>query len=315
MRLRLHLPLPLHVVAGLILLGALLVACLEQPKRASAPTGALDQAEAIRFLVQHECANHVLTPLQENCLAPRPARPGTLTYRRFDWSGVQAQDALLLGPDRVVQTFDFGDAPRAFARFDQGRGDGGDLISITAAGAFITLTEDGGAGRQHWQEPGCPPSRGWLLFAYPLTPSAPGSRGGSLGRSSAEGACTTSFSPVTTVWARTTFTFPWREGDGPMHMTARPAIVSEHYAGPAERPHHMERFVFVEHLGKIAWERWENVLSSRRDQAELMQSIFAMNADGRCPIEARPPEGSWVRADCRVWTKVAPGPAQPMGWP
>lgn len=304
----------------LMLLVLLVPACDDAPDRAPPAQEAVAPDLVTLFLVQAECADAAGVPLrgvlpfEAGCQLHRPATPGQLTYRRLDWSGVQANDALLLPDGRVIQTFDFGDGPRAFGRLDRGLGDGGDLLRVSGLGVGIEQTEDGGAGRQWWRDPWCRDGAGWLLFA-----GTPGDawvgRSSQLGMVRDEAGCAGSYSEVWTQWRRTAMTLPWTDGiaGGQRQLDV---IVSEHFAsGPEERSDHMERFVFAAGLGKVMWERWEHAGRTRREAGELAQAIRAMEGDGRCPVPASAPGAGWLRADCRVWMRFDRGGGLSLPWP
>lgn len=302
-----------HLLPLLALLA--LVACDEGPPRAPEPVapGALSEEYVWRFLVQHECEGAAL-PVEEACGASRPARAGALSYRRIDWSGVQAIDAVLREDGAILHVIDFGDGERAFGRLDRGRGDGGDLARITAWGVGYEQTEDGGAGRQWWRDQRCAAGAGWLLFDREAGDQWQ-SRDTTLGLGRSEGECPAQTAVVHTRWRRVSFTLPWTDG-GPVRETRRDSIVVDHFSGgPPEVADHMERFVFSAGLGKTVWERWEHAERTRRDRAEVTRDVGITATDGRCPIGADAPGPEWVRADCRVWTRFVRGPSASLAWP
>lgn len=301
---------------------ALLLAASSDPAPRAADA-AVPADLATTFLVQAECTSRDGVPLpgvlpfDAACQAQQPATPGPLAYRRLDWSGVQASDAVLLPQGDIAQTFDFGDAPRAFSRLDRGLGDGGDLIALTPHGAGITRTEDGGAGKQWWRDPSCHAGVGWLLFEGSPTGDWD-SRDGWLGRARDAESCPSAQSRVHTRWRRTSLALPWtdRAGARPRGTLRLDAIQSEHYAGgPPHRADHMERFLFASGLGKVMWERWEHAARTRREPEELAEAISVMKGDGRCPVAADPPEAGWLRADCRVWMRFDRAGGESLPWP
>lgn len=307
---------------ALAAMAALLLAASSDP--APRATDAAVPADlATTFLVQAECTSRDGTPLpgvlpfDAPCQAQQPATPGPLAYRRLDWSGVQASDAVLLPEGAIAQTFDFGDAPRAFSRLDRGLGDGGDLIVLTPHGAGIERTEDGGAGKQWWRDPSCHDGVGWLLFEGEPAEGWQ-SRDGWLGRAGNARTCPSAQSRVHTRWRRTSHALPWtdRPGSSPRGTLRLDTILSEHFAGgPPPVADHMERFLFAAGLGKVMWERWEHSTRTRRAEDELADTIAIIEEDGRCPMAAEPPGPGWLRADCRVWMRFDRAGGDSLPWP
>lgn len=307
--------------AALLLLLALVPACdQDSAPPPQPPPPAVPWNEATRFLAQHECANGLL-PVQEGCAAPAPAREGEVAYRRRDWSGAQISDAVLAdrgGRQMVLQTFDFGDGDRAFGRFDEGRGDGADLIRQDPGGVSILMTEDGGAGVQFWQGSPCPSVAGWLLFDAPLQHGDWQTRTVRIGLSRDPGACPAGLGSAFTRWRLEHVSVPWRvDGSAEVSRTTLRVIVSEHFGGPSiEAADHLERFVFAEGVGKILWQRWEHADRTRR--ADLVEATRILAGSGRCPPGVPGPpdgDGHWILADCRLWTDFVRGPARSMPWP
>ena len=301
--------------ALLLSLLVLLGACDDGPRREppSPPPARVSEDYAHRFLLQHECEGGAL-PFEAACTHATPARAGALSYRRFDWSGVQASDAVLREDGAILHTFDFGDGARAFGRLDRGIGDGGDLLRVTARGVGAEQTEDGGAGRQWWRDPHCHEGAGWLFFDTEAG-DAWQSRDGFLGLGRSPEECPPARSVVHTRWRRVAFELPWTDGRM-AGWIQRDAIVSEHYSGgPPDVADHMERFVFAAGLGKVVWERWEHQSRTQRDRAELERDMAIMRQDGRCPIGADAPGEGWLRADCRVWMRFERGATRSLPWP
>jgi hypothetical protein len=287
----------------------LLAACVEE----STPPPETQLSTA--HLVQSICATPGALPFEAACGPTTPATPGALPYRRLDWSGVQAVDAVLLPSGEVAHTFDFGDGQRAFSRLDRGQGDGGDLLRITNRVVSITQTEDGGAGRQWWRDNECHVGDGWLLYRGTPTDQWTTSDD-QLAQAFDDRSCPRTFSRVHTRWRRVSYPMPWRDNLGASGTLTLDAILSEHYAGgPPDQADHMERFLFARGLGKVMWERWEHAGRTHRVPAELAQAIMAMDGDGRCPIPADAPAPGWVRADCRVWMHFDRQGGQSMPWP
>jgi hypothetical protein len=304
---------PLIVAFG----AALVVAGCNEKEQDPSPT----DVSFIPFLAQSECVGAGGAPLvgvlpfEAECQNQRAAVPGHLPYRRIDWSGVQASDAVLLPSGAIAQTFDFGDAPRAFGRLDRGLGDGGDLVVITPSGVGIEQTEDGGAGRQWWRDPFCRQGAGWLLFeGQPTTEWR--SRVSQLGMVRNAEDCARDFSFVYTRWRQQPVELPWRDNRGGEGAVVLNSIISEHFAGTAiNNADHMERFVFSEGIGKTLWQRWEHSGRTHRNADELRGAIAAMEGDNRCPVAGDVPAPGWVLADCRVWMNFDRAGGQWMAWP
>lgn len=203
----------------------------------------------------------------------------------------------------VLQSFDFGDGPRAFGRADPG--DGGQMLLSGSAGAAIALTEDAGNGVQWFQRPDCRPG-GWLLSASLSTDWQ--ERVVRLRLLRGPDACPTATDASLTRWRVQSVGYPFlRDGIAGGSFTAQ-TLVSEHYSH-AQRAasDHLERFWMAHGLGMLRWERWE---TRAGDAASLA-------ASGRCPEVAGSdaPARGWHRVDCRMWTNFIPGPVVVMPWP
>jgi len=247
-----------------------------------------------------------------------------LRWRKHDWPdarwrpapplGHQASDSLLIrfrGTEAVLQSFDFGDGARRFARFDAGDGDGGQVLVRTPQGWAIALTEDGGNGVQWFQRPDCTPG-GWLVAG---AEAGPGWREATaalrLQRGPAE--CPATLDRSLTRWRVQDVEYPWRSpGLAGGRFTAA-TLISEHYSHPAiAESDHLERAWYARHLGLLRWECWE----AARSPAQHRQADD-LAASGRCPPVAgdHAPAAGWRRLDCRMWTNFAPGPVTPAPWP
>ena len=275
--------------------------------------------EAVNFLAQHECGNDAL-PVEPACVGGAPLREGqTPAYRRLDGSGTQATDALVArraGGDVVIQTFDFGDSPRAFGRFDEGKGDGADAVRLDAGGISIYATEDGGAGLQFWAGAPCPAVAGWLLWDAPLRRDWT-ARTVRIGLARSLGEC-----PVLgaswTRWRLVDATVPWNASDGRAGTWTGPAVLTDHFGtGSPDTADHVERFLNARGLGKVLWERWEHRTRSMVPPARRAELRRVAAVDGRCapPVGGLEPLGSeWERTDCRLWTRFALGAGPAMPW-
>lgn len=285
------------------------------------------------------------TAERPGCRVPIRTREAAVAWRKHDWPiaaeaankplGFQVSDAYLLAaaPHVVVaQTFDFGDAPRHFHRYDAGKsaagGDGGDVLVPFPDGIYIPFTEDGGAGRQWFMgEAACgdgPRPReqfaGWLLFGSDVSADTQ-ARTATLRQVLGDPACPSHFNTAYTQYWRTRLTVPFRVVDGSAATQGTAtvdAIVSEHY-GRRFLSDHLERFVFAPGLGKIRWERWENLLLTHNDGAGSQSDRLA--EERRCPpIPGLDSPGlTWAMADCRTWTNLVrqrpPWAAAAYPWP
>ncbi len=306
------------------------------------------QPDLAPYLVQAACVDpsgRVIAgraPTDQDCGRRRPLAAGEpLPYRKHDWPSVQAaarqprgwqaSDSLrgaLLGRPAVLQVFDFGDDPtRAFGRFDEGKGDGGQAILTAPDGTIAAaMTEDGAGGVQWFASPACATSRGtptagWLFAAPPVGPEWQ-SRIAELLIVPRPDACPPRFVPSLTRWRLVRLELPLREAaTGTTTAVPVDALVSEHY-GRATIPtaEHLERFLFVRDLGLTRWERWEDRATSRLPG--LDDRATQLTAQRRCPPLAvsTPPADSWAMVDCRTWTNLvrATGPGSMLtapAWP
>jgi hypothetical protein len=305
------------------------------------------EADLSPFLVQSACLDAAgrvrpgATPLDADCARRRPLSAGEpLPYRKHDWPsagreaaqprGWQASDSLhgtLSGRPVILHILDFGDDPRrAFGRFDQGLGDGGNLLVTGPGGAAgAAMTEDGGGGVQWFGSPDCArlggPTGGWL-FAVPPATEAWQARVALLGRAPGPQACPARFVPSLTRWRRAGMDLPVREPGNPaIRMAAADVLVSEHFGrADVATAEHLERFFFARDLGFVRWERWEDRATSTQPAIEERAARLAGNRT--CPPLALsdPPGPSWAMVACRTWTNLvrATGPGamlQAPAWP
>ena len=277
------------------------------------PAGA--SAELLPFLVQSDC-------LPWSCQGGPILHAGrALPWRKHDWpdarwrptppGGHQASDSLLTrfrGAEAVLQSFDFGDGPRRFGRFDAGDGDGGQVLVRTPEGWAIAMTEDGGNGVQWFQRPDCTPG-GWLVAGATATAEwqeavAP------LHLRRRPDECPAVLDRSLTRWRVAPVTYPWRSPGLPGGRFTTDTLLSEHFSHPTrEGSDHLERSWYARHLGLLRWERWER-------PGDTAQAA-SLAATRRCPEVAgsEAPAPGWRRVDCRMWTNFLPGPATPEPWP
>ena len=271
------------------------------------------------FLVQDVCVDARdrpivgATPLDgpAGCPRPRKLRTGErLTYHKRDWPGVpdrasyQQSDSLPIRSSRgpaVLQTYDFGDPPRAFGRMDQG--DGGQVAFFTPDTAAFGITEDGGAGMQLFIGPGCAPVDSWVVVDRSFATRPAGEMLARITRRMDH--CPAQMGYAYTRWRVQPVTYRTRTvaGQGQAELAT---LVSDHFGGrDVGTSDALERMQFTHALGFTRWERWQN-LAVRDNGTDRVQAA-ALAATGRCDAGLGPPgPGPWVMTDCRQWTVMAP---------
>ena len=305
----------------------------------------LTPAQALALMAQENCLDAAgqpiagLLPFAPGCARRAPAEEGGLLgYRKHDWPaaglaaalprGYQASDAYVTtinGLPAVVQSFDYGTPPYTFGQWDGGV-DGGDGVVLDGARLAIALTEDPVGGAQWWNSERCdgrlPIKPGWLLW-QPGPPAAVAPN--YLTRSPTE--CRRGRTLSLTRWQVGPLTLPWLRLGQPQGSFTLPGLVSEHYTHPeVVRSNAMERFFFAAGLGKVRWERWENLAfpGGRADRAQVEKDAATLAAAATCPdADAMPPPdrlgGAWRLTFCRMWTNLEPAPpGQPfrvLPWP
>ncbi len=288
--------------------------------------------EAWNFLVENVCvdaAHQVLpgvSPLDEASACPHQRKLAIgerLPYHKRDWPGLndrtthpdgyQQSDSFPVSTRfglAVIQTYDFGDSPRAFGQFDQG--DGGQVAFLSAKTASFGITEDGGAGLQFFIGPDCQTLDSWVIVDSSF---ADRSFGQLLARITRQiKACPAHLGYAFTRWHVQPVSYRDSVRGQPGRVTLQ-TLVSEHFGGKdVEGADHLERMYFTQPLGYTRWERWQNLAvhdrSADRKQAE------ALAASDRCEAGLGPPSASagWLMVDCREWTQMKP-PANAAGDP
>lgn len=267
------------------------------------------------------------------CARQRDLLPGErLPYHKDDHPATADRAALPLGYQRhdsfpvatadfgevVEDSFDFGAGEgRRFGVFDEGLGDGGDIVLFAPGAVSIGATEDGGAGFQLFVGAGCHDpigpkalARSWIIALYRSGGPLAGETVARLNdlREGHQQACPSRLNFAETRWE----VKPVRYDAGVTLLT----LISEHYGGKApDRAGHVERFYFTRELGATRWESWANperahLFSAWRIAAAAKQ--FA--AFGRCSPAPPPAGGPFVMVDCREWTLIVP-PINPKGDP
>lgn len=284
--------------------------------------------DAYDFLVQEVCIDRDGTVLVG--ASPLDAAPACrqrrklgvnerLPYQRRDWPGRDDQRAHSRGYQQtasfpietalglaVAQTWDFGDAVRAFGRHDPG--DGGQIAFFSERSVAFGLTEDGGAGLQFFIGPGCGLLDGWIIVdsSFPASPSGEATARITRRRDR----CPERLGYAYTRWEMRPVTYRTR-ARGEAGTARLDTLVSEHFGGrDARSAGHLERFYFTRELGSTRWERWENLAG--RDGREPRAQAGALERSGRCGAGLGSPAPEWVMVDCREWTLIVP-PADPAG--
>jgi hypothetical protein len=297
--------------------------------------GKLNEPDLINYLVQSMCLDELGrpiagTPLDANCRSKRPQVAGDrVFYRKHDWSnatdkgraatGYQASDSVVAAQDGrmwVIQTFDFGDAPRTFGKFDAGQGDGGQLLVMADGWASAIMTEDGGAGVQWFIGPGCRAAPktdarfvSWIFFGDDAQPGVWQSVFAHLNRETSPAGCPFRFNTAYTRYRADqitmTFRLVTRKGNMQSINRSTDVVISEHYGGDdIAHADHLERFYFGRDLGLVRWERWENFAAARPTEIHRMADLITSSE--RCmPLRySEAPGARWRMIDCRSWTML-----------
>ncbi len=273
---------------------------------------------------------------QEKCPRHRDLRVGeNLPYHKHDWANLPVRPRLPAGYQRsdsfpietrllgtaVVQTFDFGDDGRTFGQFDEGNGDGGQVVVFSARSAAFGLTEDAGAGLQFFYGPQCDavqPGRrifdSWIVVDRSFSLGRPGETLARLDRNLST--CPGALNYAYTRWKAKQVSFQTRSAgkEGRQTLTT---LISDHFGGKSLiDAGHLERFYFRRELGLTRWERWQNL--AKQERPNDRDSALKFTATGRCEhLEEQPAPsggGEWVMVDCRQWTNIVLS-AAPQGDP
>lgn len=283
---------------------------------------------AYDFLVQEVCIDPNgaaivgASPLDAppRCPHRRKIVPGErLPYQKRDWPGAEDAHARRDGYQQtasvpvetalglaVAQSWDFGDATRAFGRHDPG--DGGQIAFFSERSAAFGVTEDGGAGLQFFIGPGCGLLDGWVIVDSSFATASLGETTARLTRRPQ--ACPQRLGYAYTRWQVRPVSYRTR-AFGEAGTVSLETLLSEHFGGRDERSaEHLERFYFTRALGSTRWERWENLAG--RDGPAPREQARALAQSGRCDAGLDAPGLGWVMVDCREWTQIV-GPADPAG--
>jgi len=302
------------------------------------PAGAGDELSdrgMISYLTQSVCLDELQrptagTPLDETCRSTRPQTARDRAYyRKHDWpnagdaaratTGYQASDSVIEergGRTLVIQTFDFGDAPRLFGRFDADLGDGGQVLVLADGWASAIMTEDGGAGVQWFIGPRCRVAPktdagfvSWIFFGNDVKAGGWQTVVARLNRAASPAACPMDFNAAYTRYRadQIEMTFRVVRRSGSIQSIARnmEVVISEHYGG-ADIAHadHLERFYFARDLGLVRWERWENFADSQPPDAYRMADLIATSERCKPLPYSNAPGAKWRMIDCRSWTML-----------
>jgi hypothetical protein len=263
----------------------------------------LSEHDVINYLAQSVCLDELRrptagTPLDANCRSKRPqAAADRVFYRKHDWpnaddlgratTGYQASDSVITergGRAWIIQTFDFGDAPRTFGKFDS-QGDGGQVLVFINGWASAIMTEDAGAGVQWFIDPGCraaPKSDAglvsWVFFGDDVQPTAWQSVIALLNRETAPTGCPTHFNTAYTRYRADqidmSFRMVSRTGSVQSIIRNLDVVLSEHYAGPdVAHADHLELSGTFQHVHYAADDRRSSARSTRRTSVGSRGSI------------------------------------------
>jgi hypothetical protein len=295
------------------------------------------------FMIQNVCLDAAgkvvegLSPIGPDgrCTRQRDLLPGErLPYHKDDHPAISDRAMAPAGYQRhdsfpvmtadfgevVEDSFDFGEGlGRRFGVFDQGLGDGGDIVLLAPGAVSIAATEDASAGFQLFVGADCPDSigdsvgpaalaRSWIIALYrpgALLQGATVARLADL-RAGHQHGCPVRLNAAYTRWR----VKPVRYAAGVTLLT----LISEHYGGDRpDRASHVERFYFTRELGATRWERWQNPERTHAFSATQIDDAAArLAASGRCSPAPPPQGGPFVMIDCREWTLIVP-PKNPAG--
>jgi hypothetical protein len=281
-------------------------------------------------MIQNVCLNDDgkplrMSPLDDRCLRQRDLLPGeALPYHKDDWPALKDRLASPAGKQRgdsfpllhkelglvAFHTFDWGDGVRKFGRYDGINGDGGSLVVVASGMVGSILTIDQRAGVQLLvNKSACHGSvdlQG-LLVGWPFAAADTASDGvhySQLKRVQNFGeACPASASHVITVWYFTGFAPMVATGEAGKKQIH--TLISEHYSGTdIDNSPNMERMYFSRELGRMRWERWQNL--SRQERSDDLSRTEKLADDGRCIGGVGKPNhaGEWVMVACHEWTNI-----------
>jgi hypothetical protein len=236
-------------------------------------------------------------------VADRAAAPEG--YQRHDSFPVMTADF----GEVVEDSFDFGEGlERRFGVFDEGLGDGGDIVLLAPGAVSIAATEDAGAGFQLFAGADCRGhvgpaalARSWILALYQTGAPLQGEMVARLKdlRAGDQQSCPARLNAAYTRWQ----VMPVRYDAGVTLLT----LVSDHYGGKRpDRASHVERFYFTRELGATRWERWQDPERTHEFSAAEIDAAARLAASGRCSLPPPPKGGPFVMIDCREWTLIVP---------
>ncbi len=314
---------------------ALVLLCLSPAAAFAAAPPEEPTSEIYDYLVQNVCVDDQgkalrISPLDDKCARQRNLRLGEgLPYHKHDWAGVKAKgEAADLGHQRddtvpvfypgvgyfVLGTLDFGDGQRKFGVYDGDKGDGLSLISIQGDYAGSVMTFDHHAGVQLFTNPDHCRGKvdidsligGWVYAPVDLARNPAGMLNSSIKRVPAFGvACPPARRNQTTKWYLRDYA-PMTGTDTPGSKKFR-TLISEHFSGKDSKKFaHLERMYFTRELGRIRWERWQNLSQQAREGDE--ESADMLESSGRCSGGVGPPDfpGKWTMVRCHEWSNLIP---------
>lgn len=286
------------------------------------------------FLVQDVCTNASgsvlknVSPLDptDKCPNHRNLHKGEpLPYHKHDWANASERSGRPNGYERsdsfpvptrlfstvVVQTFDFGGGERKFGQFDEGHGDGGQIVVFSPDSVAFGMTEDGSGGIQFFYGPKCSEQDNalriidsWIVVDKTFSIDRAGETLAHLTRN--PHFCSKALDFSFTRWHVKPVGFR-RRIDGKETVKSLTTLISDHFGGKSpDEADHLERFYFTRELGLTSWERWQNL--RRAEKPSYRPQAAALATSARCAHAAEAPasSGEWLLIDCREWTNIVP---------
>jgi hypothetical protein len=298
-------------------------------------------ADVLDYMIQNVCVDangkvRPISPLDSACKKQRDLRLGEpLPYHKHDWDaqlpgGRQRGDSFPVFHAQLglvaFHTFDWGDGVRQFGRYDGVNGDGGSLVAVGngLVGSIMTIDQKGGVqmfvNGDHCHGLATTDS---LLVGWPFAPEDLSAQPFGVFHSEIKKVkeldepCPTRYAHAITAWYFIDFV-PMSAPNIPGRRFLH-ALVSEHYSGLSiENSPNMERMYFSRELGRMRWERWQNLLLQNRPDDNARAST--LSSGGSCIGGAGKPHhaGDWVMVACHEWTNIVPasnpGGDNPASW-
>jgi len=293
------------------------------------------------YMVQDVCVDSDdqaipgLSPISADCIRHRDLKPGErLMYHRHDWpsyahlgrhpQGYQRGDSVPYQTTRLgiisVTTWDLGDGERQFGRYDGVKGDGGSFVILSQKFVGSMAAIDRRNGVQLFVNMDSCKGQinsdslkvGWPFFSTRMDSERSGLVHSRLKVTKALGSCPARYSHIHTEWFA--LDFKPMVATGKSGSRSLSAIVSSHYSGPdMDRSPNMERMYFSRELGRMRWERWQNLLIQERPNDR--KRATRLRNSGKCVAAAPAPKwpGEWVMVACREMTNIVPSDDSAVG--